>query len=589
MEGGQGQNDKRMAPKFVDLARAYSEIIEVDALHWTKDKVWEEVEAQCEIHRINPGELVTIDSISRTMVYWFAVATEGHIKVNMPPLRPWKAPLWLTRDGEETDSLLRDHTSHLCLRLNHVIDEELDLAAIQRATSRCDVVGGQARKPVRSAESRTQGIDEGRMKYPGDFPPESRARVEAEKIRAGREFDSAKQAARWTSDVEALVRHYILRIFLVFANEACALRLWPVEKMDLNCREFLRLLTIAAHSEKGYDRGGGRLRDMNSNWNGAILPEVEREFEKTTEWQRYQDALLESAEAQIAKETKLINNPQREQILSNPGNAPITLSSKCGVDAAGAEPEDHSAESPDLWSAVCAVCGHYQIHHDSAGCFLDPQGRNSQDPGILSRSALKKTGALCWCPKFIADFSRAADLIYESGNLEALKHGAEEAITRGDPGSARRLLDQLIIKTPPAVRDLDWIKAVERSIAAVKPAALVPESADNKPGRALARSPDFVNFAGRLWLTAKGQSGNANVKAEQLRQIASGLDERQYIPPAEYLEGDCARELKAFNSRNSNSKKGPIQTWSQLITFGDKDHLRGMRRLLSRCAQKQPL
>ena len=27
-------------PKFVDLARAYSEIIEVDALHWTKDKVW---------------------------------------------------------------------------------------------------------------------------------------------------------------------------------------------------------------------------------------------------------------------------------------------------------------------------------------------------------------------------------------------------------------------------------------------------------------------------------------------------------------------------------------------------------------------
>ena len=180
-------------------------------------------------------------------------------------------------------------------------------------------------------------------------------------------------------------------------------------------------------------------------------------------------------------------------------------------------------------------------------------------------------------------------MIYESGNLEALKHGAEEAITRGDPGSARRLLDKLIIKTPLAARDLDWIKAVERSISALKPAALISGSADNKPGRALARSPDFVNFAGRLWLAAKGQSGNANVTAEQLKQIASGLDERQYLPPAVYLEGDCARELKAFNSRNSNSKKGPIQTWSQLVTFGDKDHLRGMRRLLSRCAQKQPL
>ncbi|PYX55105.1 MAG: hypothetical protein DMG73_18115 [Acidobacteria bacterium] len=253
------------------------------------------------------------------------------------------------------------------------------------------------------------------------------------------------------------------------------------------------------------------------------------------------------------------------------------------------KPDHQSAENHELSLAVCAVCGHYQVYHDSVGCFLDPHGMSSHDPGILARSALKKTGALCWCPKFVADFSQAADLICESGNSEALKHGAKEAITRGEPRIARRLLDQLIIKTPPAARDLDWIKAVERSIATVQPASVIPASFDNKSGRPLARSPDFVSFAGRLWLTAKGQSGNANVKAEQLRQIASGLDERQYVPPAEYLEGDCARELKAFNSRNSNSKKGPIQTWSQLITFGDKDHLRGMRRLLSRCAEKQPL
>jgi hypothetical protein len=71
-------------PQFVDLARAYSEIIEVDALRWTKDKVWEKVEAQCEIHRLNPGEPLTIDSISRTMVYWFAVAAEGNIRVGKP-------------------------------------------------------------------------------------------------------------------------------------------------------------------------------------------------------------------------------------------------------------------------------------------------------------------------------------------------------------------------------------------------------------------------------------------------------------------------------------------------------------------------
>jgi hypothetical protein len=67
------------------------------------------------------------------------------------------------------------------------------------------------------------------------------------------------------------------------------------------------------------------------------------------------------------------------------------------------------------------------------------------------------------------------------------------------------------------------------------------------------------------------------------------LDEQKYVPPAKYLEGDCAREVRAFNSKHSNSKVGAIQTWSQLVTIGDKDHLRGMRRLLSRCAQKASL
>lgn len=138
------------------------------------------------------------------------------------------------------------------------------------------------------------------MTYPPDFPHESRARVEAEKIRAGRDFDSAKLTAKWNSDVETHLRRYILRTFLVFANEARSLRLWPVADMDTKCREFLRSLTIDAHYEKGYDRAGGRLRDMNSSWNGAILSEVQQDFEKTQEWQRYLDALLEVAEAQGA-------------------------------------------------------------------------------------------------------------------------------------------------------------------------------------------------------------------------------------------------------------------------------------------------
>lgn len=138
------------------------------------------------------------------------------------------------------------------------------------------------------------------MEYPPDFPPESRARVEAEKIRAGRDFDSAKQSVEWPREVEVLLRKYILRLLLTFSKEAQDRRLWPVDRMDKLSREFLRFATIDAYYEEGYDTRGGRLREMISNWGGAILLEVEREFEKTPEWKQYQDALLEVAEAQTA-------------------------------------------------------------------------------------------------------------------------------------------------------------------------------------------------------------------------------------------------------------------------------------------------
>jgi hypothetical protein len=133
------------------------------------------------------------------------------------------------------------------------------------------------------------------MTYPKDFPPTSRSKVEAEKIRAERDFERAKEMARWTTEVEALLRSYILRTYLVFVKEAVAQRLWTVEAMDVECREFLRLLTIDAYYEKGYNKRSGQLLEMTSNWDGSILPRVAREFEKTPDWKQYQDALLEMA------------------------------------------------------------------------------------------------------------------------------------------------------------------------------------------------------------------------------------------------------------------------------------------------------
>lgn len=98
------------------------------------------------------------------------------------------------------------------------------------------------------------------------------------------------------------------------------------------------------------------------------------------------------------------------------------------------------------------------------------------------------------------------------------------------------------------------------------------------------RAPEFVEFAGVLWGQSKGSSRKVNDQA--LLEIAARLDEGKFLPPTKYLESKCAKELKSCNSKNANSKCGPVMTWSRLVQMGDKDFVRGMRRMLSRCASK---
>jgi hypothetical protein len=104
----------------------------------------------------------------------------------------------------------------------------------------------------------------------------------------------------------------------------------------------------------------------------------------------------------------------------------------------------------------------------------------------------------------------------------------------------------------------------------------------NNSGRPRVRTEEFTTFAGQLWIAARNKCG-ARISNEDLARIACGLDDKGYVPPSDYLEPMHARELKAFNSKHSNSREGPILRWQQLVRIGDKDHLRGMRRLLSRC------
>ena len=137
--------------------------------------------------------------------------------------------------------------------------------------------------------------------YPEEFPQSSRARVQGESIRAARDFDRAKQEA--PSKIPRLLRAYILRVFIAFVREARNLALqglWSVDRLESESREFLRGFAITARYEKGHDRSGGLVPDMVSHWTASILPEIQRSFEQSPEWQEFQDILLEVADAQAS-------------------------------------------------------------------------------------------------------------------------------------------------------------------------------------------------------------------------------------------------------------------------------------------------
>jgi hypothetical protein len=136
--------------------------------------------------------------------------------------------------------------------------------------------------------------------FPPEFPQQLRNLILAESIRAARDFERVKQDTHSRSAIEGLLRNYILRGFIVFVREAAELGrqgIWTAARVESESLEFLRRCTILARQEEGYDSSGNQLGEMVSHWNGRILPEVQRGFRQSPEWQEYEDILLAVADA----------------------------------------------------------------------------------------------------------------------------------------------------------------------------------------------------------------------------------------------------------------------------------------------------
>lgn len=145
--------------------------------------------------------------------------------------------------------------------------------------------------------------------YPFDFPPSSRARVEAAKAKAALKLEESKGRIVRLDEYEAALRNYILLVFAAFAAEALELGrqgVWAVQRLDSESREFLERITLQAQLYKGYDPRNRAIVPMVERVFGHLLPEVRREFEQSSQWRSYQEGLSEVAELQASKTTAVL-------------------------------------------------------------------------------------------------------------------------------------------------------------------------------------------------------------------------------------------------------------------------------------------
>lgn len=144
---------------------------------------------------------------------------------------------------------------------------------------------------------------------PAEFSPQAQARIEVEIIGARREYRAItgesvtqgsvqrKPGQLWSNEEQALHKS-ILRGFLAFAREACALFQdghWPPDQVRQECLNFLRDLTADAYAE--HDNGNFR-RVIQSS--GDLEPELIHEFHLSAEWVAYENEILAVAEC-VAK------------------------------------------------------------------------------------------------------------------------------------------------------------------------------------------------------------------------------------------------------------------------------------------------
>jgi len=129
--------------------------------------------------------------------------------------------------------------------------------------------------------------------YPQDLDDVERDQIKAAELRAARVIALKQGLVRSKAERETLLlRDWVLPIFVAFSNLAfnrAKEGRWPIHKADFESREFLSALAAWAgmNSPDAWMAGGGPI----------IRAEIQSEIERSPEWQRHQEKLLELVDA----------------------------------------------------------------------------------------------------------------------------------------------------------------------------------------------------------------------------------------------------------------------------------------------------
>lgn len=122
-----------------------------------------------------------------------------------------------------------------------------------------------------------------------------------------------------------------------------------MERIDREASEFLSCVTLEAQFRKGRDRQGQSISPLVDRVFGQILPEVRREFERSSEWRRYQEGLLNVAHAQ-ASGTAPEASTRKAQDVANAEDRPAVP--RAGESSAAGGMRKFPSFRPHAWERV---------------------------------------------------------------------------------------------------------------------------------------------------------------------------------------------------------------------------------------------